>query len=76
MSTKTPPETETINKLFLELSQFTTATTAREIKLMRDIDELATALEGWQKYAERTDVSAGKGGCYDVAHQALKRAGR
>ena len=32
-----PKETETIDRLFLELSQFTTATTAREIALQDHI---------------------------------------
>jgi hypothetical protein len=31
---------ETINKLFLELSQVSTARTSREIKLQSDVDEL------------------------------------
>lgn len=37
-------ETETIDKLYLELSQFTKARTAREIKLQRDYDELIMAV--------------------------------
>jgi len=35
-------ETETISKLFLELSQFTDAKTAREISLEIKVDELAS----------------------------------
>lgn len=33
-------ELETVNKLFLELSQFATATTAKEFKLQKEIEEL------------------------------------
>ena len=33
-------ELQTVNKLFLELSQFATATTAKELKLQKEIDEL------------------------------------
>lgn len=33
-------ELETVNKLFLELSQFATATTAKELKLQKEIEEL------------------------------------
>lgn len=45
-------ELETINRLYLELSQFATAKTAREIALEKQIAELqATAQEGmaWLK---------------------------
>jgi hypothetical protein len=37
-------ETETIDKLYLELSQFTKAKTAREIKLQHDYNELIMAV--------------------------------
>jgi len=33
-------ELETVNKLFLELSQFTTAATAKELMLQKEIDVL------------------------------------
>lgn len=33
-------ELETVNKLFLELSQFATATTAKELALKKEIEEL------------------------------------
>ncbi len=33
-------ELETVNKLFLELSQFTTATTAKELATQKEIKEL------------------------------------
>ncbi len=39
------PETTTIDTLFLELSQFTQATTAKELALTADRDRLAAALE-------------------------------
>ena len=38
-------ETSIIDQLFLELSQFTQATTARELALQRRIDALAADLE-------------------------------
>ena len=37
-------ETETIDKLFLELSQFTTATTKKELELLVLIDRLGKAI--------------------------------
>jgi hypothetical protein len=33
-------ELETINKLFLELSQITTATTAKELAMQRELDRI------------------------------------
>jgi hypothetical protein len=45
-------ETETIDKLFLELSQFTKAKTAREIKLQHDYNELIMAVA--RKHHEET----------------------
>ena len=40
-------QTEQIDKLFLELSQFTTAKTAREIKLENALNELINIFEAW-----------------------------
>ena len=40
-------QAEQINKLFLELSQFTTAKTAREIKLENALNELINIFEAW-----------------------------
>lgn len=37
--------TENIDRLFLELSQFTSATTKKELKLKNTIDELVEELE-------------------------------
>lgn len=37
---KQQPETEAIDRLFLELSQFTNATTARELALQKEIAKL------------------------------------
>lgn len=51
----TTTETETIDKLFLELSQFTKAKTARELRLLQPL-EFAVAnganwtLEDWQNW--------------------------
>lgn len=55
-------ETETINKLFLELSQFTTATTAKEGELRGLIAEIACRLKS-------IDLKGGLG--HDV-HQSLR----
>lgn len=42
----TTPNTEAIDKLFLELSQFTQASTAKELELIRGVSEArATAME-------------------------------
>ena len=38
-----PPDTEVIDRLFLELSQFTRATTAKELKLINGIGEARQA---------------------------------
>ena len=42
-------ELETINKLYLELSQITTATTAREILLQKQLAEAQDALQAAQR---------------------------
>lgn len=39
-------DTESIDRLFLELSQFTTATTAKELALLAEVDRLAAENEG------------------------------
>jgi hypothetical protein len=39
--------TETLDKLFLELSQFTRATTAKELALQKDAKRLSTLLDWW-----------------------------
>lgn len=41
-------ELETINKLYLELSQITTATTAREILLQKQLAEAQRDAERWR----------------------------
>ena len=41
-------ELETINKLYLELSQITTATTAREILLQKQLAEARRDAERWR----------------------------
>jgi len=49
-------QTEQIDKLFLELSQFTTAKTAREIKLEEVLNELLYIFEAWEyDYANGID---------------------
>ena len=44
-------ELETINKLYLELSQITTATTAREILLQKQLAEAQRDAERWSRAA-------------------------
>ena len=44
-------ETETIDKLFLELSQVTKAATAKELTLMKERDELLAEIEMWKATA-------------------------
>jgi hypothetical protein len=39
------PSTQSIDKLFLELSQFTQATTAKEMRLQEALEELINACE-------------------------------
>jgi len=43
-------ETETIDRLFLELSQFAKAQTARELELAAEVGSLANSLNNVQKY--------------------------
>lgn len=45
-------ETETIDRLYLELSQFTTATTKREHDLLAHIDTLVAALFKFGRHSE------------------------
>jgi len=45
-------ERETINKLFLELSQFTTATTAKEIEAEKWIIEACILLRKLESFSE------------------------
>ena len=45
-------ELETINKLYLELSQITTATTAREILLQKQLAEARRNAERWDRAAQ------------------------
>ena len=45
-------ELETINKLYLELSQITTATTAREILLQKQLAEARRDAERWRRAAQ------------------------
>ena len=45
-------ELETINKLYLELSQITTATTAREILLQKQLAEAQGDAERWRRAAQ------------------------
>lgn len=45
----TKPETTSIDTLFLELSQFTQATTAKELALQATIRELRSAIEPFAK---------------------------
>lgn len=40
------PDTESIDRLFLELSQFTRATTGRELKLIAALREVASITSG------------------------------
>jgi hypothetical protein len=49
-------ELETIDKLYLELSQFTTATTKRELDLMKRIKVLEDALKWYQEKAVSVQV--------------------
>lgn len=54
-------ETEIIDKLFLELSQFTKATTGKEIKLKLEIDELKKRLEAINVLGElKQEILRGK----------------
>jgi hypothetical protein len=43
MSASSRPDTEAIDRLYLELSQFTTATTAKEIAYQKGIGEARSA---------------------------------
>lgn len=45
-------QTETIDKLYLELSQFTEARTAREIKLREAVALLNSMVEGGERHSE------------------------
>lgn len=51
-------ELETINKLYLELSQIATATTKREIDLGIKIDGLTASVKKWK-------------GCFDKVHNLV-----
>lgn len=50
------PETETMDRLFLELSQFTQAKTGRELKLERENKTQADKLAKVRKYLDGSDV--------------------
>jgi len=52
-------ELETINRLFLELSQFCTATTKRESELQSRVRELDDQLR-WRKWPEEKPVTSGR----------------
>jgi len=52
-------ELETINRLFLELSQFCTATTKRESELQSRVRELDDQLR-WRKWPEEKPVNSGR----------------
>ena len=52
-------ELETINKLYLELSQITTATTAREILLQKQLAEAQAALKTVMRNAELSKEPCG-----------------
>jgi len=52
-------ELETINKLYLELSQITTATTAREILLQKQLAEAHAALKTVMRNAELSKEPCG-----------------
>lgn len=47
-------ETETIDRLFLELSQFSAATTARELKLEEAVALLNSMVESGERHSERS----------------------
>jgi hypothetical protein len=47
-------ETETIDRLFLELSQFTSATTAKEIALQKRVDALNAAIHPFAMLVKHT----------------------
>lgn len=52
-------ELETLNRLFLELSQFCTATTKRESELQSRVRELEDQLR-WRKWAEEEPKESGQ----------------
>jgi hypothetical protein len=59
-------ETETIDRLFLELSQFTRATTAKEVRLQARVAELEKAI---QPFAELVRTTNGR-----IPHERLSAA--
>lgn len=58
-------ELETINRLYLELSQFATATTARELRLMETLKACESALRSYQHGKASPDLAE------EVADKAL-----
>lgn len=50
-------ETQAIDMLFLELSQVTKASTAKEILLMKRIAELEASVKSWRECAEKLQAS-------------------
>jgi len=73
-STQTTPTTEIMDKLFLELSQFTTAKTARDIANEKRIAELEERLRVEQS-CNRCGQYHGKEPCADIAElEAEKKA--
>ena len=66
-------ETETIDRLFLELSQFTRATTGKELALANQLAEAKAEIERLRKALKKIcHVTGSEMEAYDIAENALK----
>ena len=68
--------TETIDKIFLELSQITSATTKRELSLQARIEELEDERDDWKRRADKAvAIANGCGKENKQLREALKKYG-
>ena len=65
------PEFEVVDKLFLELSQVTTATTSKELRLQAHVDAMTNAIKRFVAHVEERK-DAGMKAPFDVELQRLK----